>query len=518
MTSWMRAVATALVVTLATPALAPSMGAAMESIARVTKLRRLGERARAVRGPRQNAPREVPRLLQLVPKISPHLQEPTHLEPVADAFERSLTETVEVCISVPPRHGKTTLILHAIVWILLHNPRAQILYASYAHNFAAKQVRKAMRLAVAAGLKLGKTQRRDEWETAEGGFVKACGVGGQITGEGFTHIIVDDPHKSRAEAESRQIRERVVEGFRDDIYTRQDPRGTSVFVVHTRWHEYDLIGELTRAPIDEDAAPPFQSINLPALLPHVGPANDDTYDGMRALAPSLFGVQRLIKIRSRLGEYGWISLFMGSPRPRGGTLFHDAVLVESFLDHASFRYAIGVDLARTAKTRSDYNVAVVLRKNVETGDVDIVEMVRMQGRIADQKRPGEIDTGFASKLAALQGRYGGARGHMYTGQAEDLVLQLMGQLAENACEVEAHVATSEKYLRAQPYAAAWAAGRIRMLRSAPWANELVHEHVAFTGEKGERDDIVDACAAAFDALDGDNVHEDFVNAMRGVRR
>lgn len=47
-----------------------------------------------------------------------------------------------------------------------------------------------------------------EWETAEGGGVRAVGVGGGVTGFGAGLIVIDDPVKSRAEAESPAYRER----------------------------------------------------------------------------------------------------------------------------------------------------------------------------------------------------------------------------------------------------------------------------------------------------------------------
>lgn len=478
----------------------------MESIARVTKLRRIGEKARAARSSRVNAPRRPVRLLKFVPATSPRLREPRHLAPVADAFERAMRGTVvEVCISVPPRHGKTTLLIHAIVWILVQDPRAQILYASYAHSFAAKQVRKAMAIAKRVGLQLGDTRRADEWNTAEGGFVKACGVGGQITGEGFTIIIVDDPHKNRAEAESAQIRERVIEGFRDDIYTRQDPRGTSVFVVHTRWHVHDLIGVLSAEAANDngdgdeaEAVEPFELINLPAIV-----ANDN---GEReALAPDLFTLRWLMRMKARLGEYSWASLFMGSPQPRSGALFKvGAVLVEKLRSEGAYRYAIGLDLARTARTRSDWNVAVVLRLNLEDHLVDVVEVLRAQGTLTDTVRSDVFDQGFASHLHALLQRYPGARAVMYTGRSEEQLLGLLAHHADYPCAVEGIPAPTEKYLRATPYASAWNEGRVRVLRNAPWTNKFVSEHMEFTGLKGGRDDQVDAAAAGFDALAEDS--------------
>lgn len=476
---------------------AGARGVLMESIARVVKLRRERERARATREARHpRSPRRDPGpLLELVPALSPGLHAPAHLAPIADALERSERETVELCFSVPPRHGKTTLLVHSIVWVLLRDPTAQILYASYAHGFAGKQVRKARALAIRAGLRLGEIRRGDEWTTADGGGVKAAGVGGQLAGEGFSLIIVDDPHKNRAEAESRTVRERVVTGFRDDIYTRQLPRGTSVIVCHTRWHEDDLIGQLIRpraADDDEEGPPPFDAINLPALRA--------SGHELVALAPRLFGVERLQRIRSRVGEYAWASLYQGSPRPRGGALFGDAVLLEQLSDDGSYAYAIGLDLARTTSTRADWNVGVVMRLDHKRRAIDVVEVVRAQGVLADRERDGAIDEGFARRLHALLSRYPGAPALMYTGRDEEQLLSLLAAHRRYPCPVRGTPALADKWLRAQSYAAGWNEGRVRVLRHAPWAPEFVGEHVAFTGLKGARDDQVDAAAAAFDYL------------------
>lgn len=476
--------------------------------ARVTRLSRDRSKAIARRAPRTRAIEAGP-LLRLVPRLSPDYEEPAHLREFADEIERSMRETVEVCVSIPPRHGKTTLLLHAIVWILLNDPTATILYASYAHGFAAKQVRKAMRLAVRAGVALGETRRRDEWTTAAGGCVKAVGVGGQITGEGFRWIIVDDPHKNRAEAESRTIREGVVDGFLSDIYTRQDPQGTSVFVVHTRWHEADLIGVLSAAARvgddgERDGPEPFRLINMTALL--AGAANDGSYT-TRALAPSLFSVDRLLKIRARIGEYAWASLYEGSPRPKGGLLFGGVHLIDRLEAIGTWRYAIGIDMARTARTRSDWNAAVVMRRSGTSKIVEVVEVVRQQGTLTDRvdgrgTDAQRLDDGFLKSLHALSKRYPGAPIVMYVSKDETMTIALMGRHDQYPVRVRATLAGSDKWTRAQPYASAWndPEGRVRVLRSAPWTNAFVSEHVAFTGADGERDDQVDAGSAGYDAL------------------
>lgn len=449
-------------------------------------------------------------LMQFVPRLQPHYSEPIHLEPLVSALELSMSEIVEIAFGVPVRHGKTKTLVSAIPWILRKDPTQSILYASYAYGFAQKQVSAAMELARRAGVALGKVQRAGYWTTAAGGQVVAAGVGGQLAGEGFTKIIIDDPHKNRAEAESRLMRERVVDGFYNDVMTRQDPRGTSVFVVHARWHVDDLTGMITRG------RRPFQRVNLPAIN-----------ERGEALAPWLWPLERLRELEATVGPYVWSSLYQGEPRPRGGTLFTDAVLIDGLAVHGAYRYAIGVDLARTATTRSDFNVAVVMRKNLESGAIDVVDVARMQSTLTDRVREGHVDVGFAGRLAGLQQRFPGARAVMYTGHTEDVVLALLARLQEHACHVEGTVAAADKWMRAQAYAAAWNAGRVRLpgLRSlkreddrdAPeWVSDFVSEHVSFTGVKGDRDDQVDAAAAAFDALEGDG-STSLDEAMKGWR-
>jgi predicted phage terminase large subunit-like protein len=67
--------------------------------------------------------------------------------------------------------------------------------------------------------------------------------------------------------------------------------------------------------------------------------------------------------------------------------------------------------------------------------------------------------------------------------------------------VQAKPATADKFIRAQPVAAAWNAGRIFLPPDAPrWAGPFVSEMRSFTGIKDSHDDQIDALAAAYDAL------------------
>ena len=102
-----------------------------------------------------------------------------------------------------------------------------------------------------------------EWETREGGGLRAVGVGSGVTGFGANLIIVDDPVKSRSEAESERMRENVWDWFNDDLYTRLEPDG-SIILIQTRWHEDDLAGRLLRES-KEEGGEQWEVVNLPAL-------------------------------------------------------------------------------------------------------------------------------------------------------------------------------------------------------------------------------------------------------------
>src|SRR5512139_1747506 len=63
-------------------------------------------------GPRIDEP--LPPLMEFIPSTSPHLRAPTWLAPMVDVVERAAHEPVRVVTSVPPQHGKSETLLHAL--------------------------------------------------------------------------------------------------------------------------------------------------------------------------------------------------------------------------------------------------------------------------------------------------------------------------------------------------------------------------------------------------------------------
>lgn len=446
-----------------------SVSAALGHLAQVKRLRKLrADRSRSTAAARSS----VPPLQDFVPAVTPEFSAPAHLAPLTGLLERAAREPTRFCVSVPPRHGKSETIFHWIAWLLLQEPRLRIAYLGYGTKFAQKQLEKAKRVCARAGVSLAGADQQGYFETAEGGSVTAESIQGQLTGLGFHIIIVDDPHKNRQEAESATIRGRVIEGFENDIVTREEPTGTSVVVVHTRWHVGDLIGHL----VDKRGWP---SINLPAI-------NDDG----EALAPHLWPLEKLLPHKSN--EYKWWSLYMGSPRARGSEVFQSPATCY-LADIPKGRAAIGVDLAYTKKTQADHSISLVLvegQKN-EGGERTFY--------VASVKRKQVQAPEFVAVLKTDAASWPGARMRWYAAGVErgagDFIKRDVRRL-----EIES--ATSDKFVRATPVSEAWNDGRIFVPRDAPWAEAFIEVVTKFTGVNDDEDDDVDALAAAYDLLVG----------------
>ena len=245
-------------------------------------------------------------LAEFVPRVSPAFAAPHHLAPLLDALEGVERASQRVCVSVPPRHGKTELVLHGIARLLVRHPEWTIAYVSYSADLARSKSRQIRDYAQRAGVRIrGDSNAMHEWRTPQGGGVLATGVGGPLTGHGVKLLVVDDPFKNRQEADSALIRERTYNWFTSTAMTRVEPGGSAA-VVHTRWHRDDLIGRLER---DEDQE--WQVTALPAI---------DSRG--RALWPERWPVSELERRRTEVGEYDWASLFQQRPTVRKGLVFN----------------------------------------------------------------------------------------------------------------------------------------------------------------------------------------------------
>jgi len=413
-------------------------------------------------------PRDWPAgLLDFVPALTPRWERPVHLARVAEAFERATREETRICISVPSQHGKTELVKHGLVWLLLQRPALRNAYVTYSIERAQRVSRPLRMLAQHAGLAPGGTL--SQWTVEGGGCVTMTGIGGALTGEPIDGLLViDDPHKDRRDAESATVRQHVRDWYNSVAEPRVHP-GASVIVVHTRWHPDDLIGQLK--------AEGWETLNLPAI------AGED--DAPRQPGELLWPSQRPQKwldAKRANSEYDWWSLYQGRPRPRGGALFGEPHYYTE-LPTSGFASAFGVDLAYTAKTRADWSVCLrLLRKG---DDYYVVDVQRKQ-----------VDApAFLLTLKAMHAEHP-ARLVWHASGTEKGAAQF---IQKKLPALETKQATVDKFVRAQGVAAAWNAEHVLLPERAPWLASFISEVCAFTGVNDLHDDQVDALASAHHA-------------------
>jgi predicted phage terminase large subunit-like protein len=430
-------------------------------------------------------------LTENILRVSPRLPPPAHLEPLIALIERTRHERILAVVQMPPRHAKTTTGLHGLSWRMGLDPSLRNAFIAYAESLSLEKSRICQRLAQAGGVPLGGSQSAHFWETKFGGSFLATSIGGGITGKGIDGIAwIDDPHKDRAEAESRTMRDRVWDWFTDTFWTRMEDNG-SVLVVQTRWHKDDLAGRLLKGFEDPETGETvqFEEISLPALAEKDDPMGREVGE---ALWPERYPRKKLLAARSIMGPYGFSSLYQQRPQAKGKQIFSDypARFEMDKWDLDGHRVLIVCDPATSEKTSADHTViGVVAAKGY--GE-------EMEAWVLDWDR-GQWETPAVVKmLKHFQTRWWGVavgveavagfKGVPQTLRAEDPSLKVL--------EI---IPVGDKWLRSQNAASAWTEGRYHIPVDRPWAKPLIAEATDFT-PRASVDDQIDVLAHAWNTL------------------
>src|SRR5690625_2560016 len=407
---------------------------------------------------------EPPASLQDFIAQSPNRDAPHHLKPLTDLFEQIRAGgQVNALLSVPPQHGKSETVLHGLVWLMLAQPEKRHAYASYAQSFTRDQVIIANRVAEQHNLPRDRSTL-DRWGTPEGGGVTWTSRGGPLTGRPVDGLLlIDDLLKDRLEANSALIRRRAMDWLSATAFTRRHP-SASTLVIATRWHLDDPTGQLARTA-------GWEIINLPAINP----------DGT-ALWPEARPLDWLQEQRAAMLPADWHALYMGEPRPLDSQPFNGEPSWYDTLPTGTYREAVGVDFAYTAKSHADYSVAIEGRAYDD--QIYITRMYRAQ-----------IE---APAFAEILKTWGTSHILARIGGTEKGIVQFIRKT--QGLKMDTIPATTDKFAFAQPVAAAWNAGKVHPPKNQPWTRDFIDELQSFSGISDAHDDIVDALGALHHAL------------------
>lgn len=183
----------------------------------------------------------------LAARLDPLYQVRAHLTLIGEELAKleAGDEFDRLMINTPPRVGKTRLAVEWMVfWWLIKHPTHRVIIASYDDSLAQRAGKHIRALITKHGaaygliLEHGSTAAKD-FSLSTGGGVRSVGIGSGITGHDGDLLIVDDPTKSRAEAESTVRRDRIYDWWSAEFSTRVVP-GTRIMMIQTPWHPDDL--------------------------------------------------------------------------------------------------------------------------------------------------------------------------------------------------------------------------------------------------------------------------------------
>jgi predicted phage terminase large subunit-like protein len=440
-------------------------------------------RKRGLLGEARHVPDYAEWFLQTLPK---GWSVPEHVRLINEHLEAVERGDIDrLAIHMPPRHGKseTVTIRHPLRHLEL-SPEDNVLITGYNERFARKFSRRIRNMAAERGLVAPDKSATDEWSTREGGLCMARGVGSPPTGTGFSLIVIDDPVRSREDAESEVYREKVWDWYTDDLYTRLEPGGALVLCM-TLWHEDDLGARAVASEPDR-----WTVLKMPAI----------SEDG-EALWPERYTVADLERIRDVMstneGERSFEALYQQNPKPREGSLIQREWLKPTdAIPWKDIRWVVRYwDLAVSEKLTADYTAGALVAYD-NKGDIYILDVERFREswpvaaeRIADlaeaelkvHKEAGRVyNVGIDSRSTQL-----------------GFVQDLFTKGTFHRVPLWPDTTKGDKVQRASGWAARARAGKVHIQRGA-WNGMFLDECTGFP--LGKHDDMVDAVSGAYELL------------------
>ena len=279
---------------------------------------------------------------------------PFHKEIVRKLEGLVFGKSKNLIINITPRFGKSAILKYFVAWTYAINKNCNNIYTSYSDDLV-RQFSGEIRDLINSNLyrKLfylhikEDTQNKGLWQISNGGGVRACSMGGSITGFGAGSnipnkyggcILVDDPLKAD-DAHSETAKEACYKYFTETLLSRRNSENTPIIIIMQRLAVDDLVGKL------EKNLSEYEVLSVPVLD-----------ENNKSIWEERFSTDSLLKLQRDYPAF-FSAQYMQNPIVEGGNLFKTGMFIRGPIP-SEFAYTfITCDTANTSKTTSDYTVA-----------------------------------------------------------------------------------------------------------------------------------------------------------------
>jgi len=445
-------------------------------------------------------------------------QQTGHSNMLCDIVENITTKkTKRVAISIPPQHGKT---IHLTQLGLAHiwgqNPKASIVVVTYnqtradelGHEFRQLINSRPVYQQVFPKIQLMKDAKsKSMMQNTAGGKIFFIGVGGTITGRTADYVIIDDPYKGDDDEFTETHLDKIWKWFFKVAYSRGSNK-TCICVIHTRWHEDDLIGRLCDpthpernkrfAGISDD----WEYMNIPGVIksPNLAKAlglklevqtdpritSQFGHEPMTALWPREKNL--LFFAQWKKGDPASFSaLVMGSPAPDEGVYFTEDMIIE-YGPHelpTNLRKYAASDHATSENQERDYTVVGCVGID-ENDDIWVLPDLVMDHM--------ETDRTVEEILTLMK-----THKPMMWWMESELISKSFGPFLRKRmieektyCMIDPVVPAKDKKTRARSIQGRMSMRKVRFPRFAPWWVDAKNQLLKFP--RGAKKDFVDFMA------------------------
>jgi hypothetical protein len=456
-------------------------------------------------------------IIEFCTATHPHYQPNWHHKVIAEYLEKLESGELQdnLMVFAPPRHGKSELVaIRFPAWELGRHPDHHYIATAYGDELAATFSRACRNVITTPQYQRLwrhqlKTKNDTKWELVRkdddqrASFISS-GILSALTGEGATHLLIDDPVKNEEEAYSKKVRDKIDANYLTAASTRLAPNGKKVLIM-TRWHTDDLAGRCLERAKKDKVADQWVVVVLAATnddgrssyVWNTRTGDKQYFNKYAALWPECYPRHELDRIKANLGSVYWTAMYQQQPVEASGQIFKrenwayfDAI--------PELQYLVQVyDGACEEGQENNYSASITLGS---TGT---------QYPILDSWRD---KVNFPKLMAAVYDRWM-ACAKLYSRYPDKLVVENKSSGIQIAQQIEANNLTGvwtfpdgvtrrvppvpvvrvpaavSKVIRANGISGYHESKLIMLPRGAEWLSDFIDEHALFP--KGINDDWVD---------------------------